>query len=224
MEISISKDELLKLTIHQLQSIFFISSEETDAINTILDSVLERCERCFSKITCRYYSSEDKVRFSPLHSDQHAVFLYFLSNSLYHTGTENKTLAEKVYRLNKMMNGNDIYCSVELPEIFKIEHSIGTIIAPGSKIGNYFKISQNCTLGNNNGCLPVLGEHVYMLSGSKIIGNSVIGDNVIISANTYIKDTNIPSGSIVFPAVKGVIIKPIPEKILGYNNITLFHD
>ena len=73
-------------------------------------------------------------------------------------------MAEKVYRLNKMMNGNDIYCSVEMPEIFKIEHSIGTIIAPGCKIGNYFKISQNCTLGNNNGCLPVLGEHVYMLS------------------------------------------------------------
>lgn len=222
MEISISKEELLKLTIHQLENIFFIGLEEKESIRLILDSVLLRCERCFSKITCRYYSSENNVYFSPLHSDQHAVFLYFLSNSLLHIGEKN--LAEKVYRLNKMMNGNDIYCSVEMPEIFKIEHSIGTIIAPGCKIGNYFKISQNCTLGNNNGCLPVLGEHVYMLSGSKIIGNSNIGDHVIVSANTYIKDTDIPSGSIVFPAIRGVVIKPIPERILHYNNITLFHD
>ncbi len=222
MEISISKDELFQLTIHQLENIFFIKPEETESVRQILDSVLLRCERCFSKITCRYYSFEDKVYFSPLHSDQHAVFLYFLSNSLLQVGEKN--LAEKVYRLNKMMNGNDIYCSVELPEVFKIEHSIGTIIAPGCKIGNYFKISQNCTLGNNNGHLPVLGEHVYMLSGSKIIGNSNIGDHVIISANTYVKDTDIPSRSIVFPAIRGVVVKPIPEKILNYNNITLFHD
>lgn len=226
MKISISPDELLYLTYHQLAHFFFISQEEMNSLSCILAEVLERCKKCFSHITCRYYTSEGTVFFDPLHSDQHAVFLYFLSNSLYHTG--NKRLAEKVYRLNKAMNGNDIYCTVELPEIFKIEHSLGTIIAPGTRIGNYFKISQNCTLGNNNGCLPVIGEHVYVLSASKIVGNCKIGDRVVVSANTYIKDTDIPSDSIVFPAFKngrvGVEVKPLSEKLLSYNNLTLFYE
>lgn len=226
MKISISRDEMLRLTIHQLNNLFFISSEELTILSTIQDNVLLRCEKCFSHINCRYYSSGGETYFNPLHSDQHAIFLYFLCNSLYHAGY--MTLAEKVYRLNKAMNGNDIYCTVELPEIFKIEHSIGTIIAPGTRIGNYFKISQNCTIGNNNGHLPIIGEHVYILSGSKIVGNCIIGDQVVVSANTYIKDMNIPSGSIVFPTFKngrlGVNIRPLSEKLLSYNNITLFHE
>ena len=46
-----------------------------------------------------------------------------------------------------------------------------------------------------------------MLSNSKIIGNSIVGDNVLIAANTYIKDTNIPSNSIVFGTSPNLILK-----------------
>jgi serine O-acetyltransferase len=46
-----------------------------------------------------------------------------------------------------------------------------------------------------------------MLSNSKIIGDSNIGDNVIIAANTYIKDTNIPNNSIVFGSSPNLVLK-----------------
>lgn len=51
-----------------------------------------------------------------------------------------------------------------------------------------------------------------MFSDSKIIGKAHIGDNIIIAANAYIKDTNIPSNSIVFGQWPNLIIKHADEK------------
>ena len=46
-----------------------------------------------------------------------------------------------------------------------------------------------------------------MYSDSKVIGQSKIGNSVIISANTYIKDENIPDNSIVFGSSPNLTIK-----------------
>jgi len=46
-----------------------------------------------------------------------------------------------------------------------------------------------------------------MYSGSKIIGKSVIGNNVTIAANTYIKDAEIPNGAMVFGQSPNLVIK-----------------
>ena len=46
-----------------------------------------------------------------------------------------------------------------------------------------------------------------MLSNSKVIGDCAIGSDVIISANAYVKDTNIPAGSIVFGQSPNLIVK-----------------
>lgn len=68
-------------------------------------------------------------------------------------------------------------------------------------------VSQGCTVGNNHGEYPSFGESVFMLSNSKVLGGCEIGSHVIISANTYIKDTDIPSGSIVFGQSPNLVIK-----------------
>ena len=47
-----------------------------------------------------------------------------------------------------------------------------------------------------------------MMSDSKILGNSIIGDHCIIAANAYVKDTNIPDHSLVFGQSPNLIIKP----------------
>lgn len=46
-----------------------------------------------------------------------------------------------------------------------------------------------------------------MCSNSKILGKSKIGDNVIVSANTYIKDEDIPDNSLVFGQSPNLVIK-----------------
>ena len=55
---------------------------------------------------------------------------------------------------------------------------------------------------------PEIGENVQMFSGAKILGRCKIGDDVIISANSYIKDENVPSNSLVFGSSPSLAIKP----------------
>lgn len=78
--------------------------------------------------------------------------------------------------------------------------------------GNYFYFYQGCTVGGNGVIgkekYPTIGEHVTMFSDSKIIGESCIGNNVIISANTYIINADIPDNSMVFGQSPNLIIKP----------------
>ena len=222
MVLSISKNELVDLTCHQLDAIFPLTIWEREIIDSVIDEVLHRCEVCFEASTDRYYSKEGQTYFNILHADQHAVYLYFLSNSIYKRFPEHLALAEKVFRLNKMFNANDIYCTVELPPIFKLVHSIGIVIAPGTKIGNYFKITHNCTLGNNNGHVPELDDWVFMMPGSKIAGKSHIGTHSVIASNTYIKDCDIPPYSLVFGSSPNLIIKPNTPQMIEHSNLAVF--
>lgn len=126
-----------------------------------------------------------------------------------------KELAEKIYLLNKNLSSMDLYYQVEMPNYFRFGHTIGIVIGRGCKIGDYFYCLQNCTIGDNGGkgCMPVLGCNVYMFTGSAIFGESVIGNNVIISAGTYIKDTVIPDCSIVYGNGSNLVIKHSDDKI-----------
>ncbi len=237
MILSINKEDVIAITEYQVNSIFPITTEEKGIIKENIDTVLSRCERCFEASTDRYYSKNGQTYFDILHADQHSVFLYFLSNTIYkqyisilkeEQSIEKfdpliyKRLAEKVFRLNKMLNACDIYCTVELPPIFKIVHSLGTVIAPGTQIGNYFKITHHCTLGNNNGNLPVLDDWVFMMPGSKIVGKSHIGHHSVIASNTYIKDCDIPPYSIVFGSSPNLIIKKNSPEMYVHSNLAVF--
>ena len=77
-----------------------------------------------------------------------------------------------------------------------------------AKYGDYFSFTQGCTVGHFNEIYPVIGENVTMLTGSKILGNSHIGDNCIISDGTVIRDQNIPNNSIVTGKSPNLVIKP----------------
>ena len=105
------------------------------------------------------------------------------------------------------MSGADLYYEVELPEIFTCDHPVGSVMGR-AKYGDFFSFTQGCTVGNNHGIYPVIGSHVSMKSNSKIIGNSHIGDNVIIAANTYVKDQDVPDNSLVFGCSPEIVIKP----------------
>lgn len=67
------------------------------------------------------------------------------------------------------------------------------------------------TIGNNKGKYPSLGEFVILHSHSKVLGSCAIGSNVIISANTYLKDIDIPSNCIVFE-YHDELYKKLPDK------------
>jgi serine O-acetyltransferase len=122
-------------------------------------------------------------------------------------GKSNYLLADKLYYLNKILNSCDLYHQVNLPDIFFLDHPVGSVMGR-ALYGDYFSFCQNCTVGNNRGIYPVIENHVSMCANSMIIGNCHIGDNVILGAGTMIKDENIPANSLVFGQSPNLIIKP----------------
>lgn len=206
MKYEISETEIENLVIKQLNNIFYISENETVYIKPQINKALKRTERCFKKNSNKYYNRNGETYFNPFHSGQYSIFLYYLSNTIF-KDIKNNTLSDRIYYLNKMLNGLDLYYEIQLPDIFMLDHPVGSVMGR-AKYGNYFSFSQNCTVGNNKGYFPTIGENVKMLSNSKVIGKSIIGNNVILSANSYVKDENIPDNHIVFGSSPNLILKP----------------
>jgi serine O-acetyltransferase len=200
-----SEEQLTVLLGRQL-NFFLISEEELQIIAKAIKETLIRVTFCFSHSKNKYYRKNGEVYFNPFHAAHYTIFLYYLSHTLFQKSQENRIICDKIYYLNRMLNACDLFYEVNLPDIFFLDHPLGSVIGRG-QFGNYFSFSQGCTVGNNKGVFPVIGEKVKMLSNSKVLGNCKIGNNVIIAANTYIKDSDIPNDSIVFGSSPNLVIK-----------------
>jgi serine O-acetyltransferase len=214
----LSEAEILSLVKHQIFYNFCL--DEKQNMMKLLDEklvheVLERSEECFSKANSKYFYNNTETVFNVQNTIQYTIFLYFLSNSAYKYG--NTELASFIYYLNKIMNSIELFYSIELPEHFCMEHPLGTVLGK-AQYGDYFFCYQGCTVGGNKNVYPVIGKHVIMFSDSKVLGNCHIGDNVIIGANTYIKDTDIPNKSIVYGQYPNIVIKTERNDIIQEEN------
>lgn len=201
---SVTDKELINLLTKQLNNFFLCDKEEITQLNKMQGDVLSKLKTCINGVENKYYRKNDMLYFSPFHSGQYLSYLYFVSNSCYKNGLIN--LSEKVYYLNKIMHSCDIYPAVELPNVFFLEHPVGTVLGR-AKYGDNFFAMQGCTVGGNKNLYPTIGANVKMYSNSKVLGNSTIGNNVSLASNTYIKDTNIPDNTIVFGQYPNLILK-----------------
>ena len=211
MQLLISRSHILDNLCRQIDSFFSCSEEEYSVLEAYLDKALERVEKCFQGFDNKYFKTESGgVKFNPFHSVQYMTFLYTLANELYRNGMSS-TLSDKLYYLNKTMNGLDMFYAIELPEIWSAEHPVGSVLGR-AKYGDGFFFYQGCTVGGNRGkdgilYYPVIGKNVRMYANSSFIGKCNIGDNVILGAGALVKDTDIPSNSIVFGQSPHLIIK-----------------
>lgn len=211
MQLLISRSQILDNLCRQIDSFFSCSEEEYSMLETYFDKALQRVERCFQGIDNKYFKTESGgVKFNPFHSVQYMTFLYTLANELYRNGMSS-TLSDKLYYLNKTMNGLDMFYAIELPDIWSAEHPVGSVLGR-AKYGDGFFFYQGCTVGGNRGkdgilYYPVIGKNVRMYANSSFIGKCNIGDNVILGAGALVKDTDIPSNSIVFGQSPLLIIK-----------------
>lgn len=215
-----SETGIIELVNHQLKNWWNVQLSE--GTQECVRMALFRSEKAFSKSKSKYFWHEGEVAFHTENSVQYAIFLYMLSNSLYKAGfTED---ASYVYYLNKIMHSIDWFYAVELPEYFGAEHPLSSVLGRAS-YGNYLFIYQGVTVGGNRKgdkiFYPQIGENVLLYSDSKVIGNSKIGNNVIVSAGCYIKDTDIPDNSIVYQggvSYELVIKEKKPEEIVAMTN------
>lgn len=139
-------DFILDLIFSQLK-MFKLADDEILSINRVFQETKERTHYCFSHTNNKYYKRNGEVYFDPYHAGQWTIFLYFLSNSLFKGDKSNIALCNKVYYLNRALNSCDLFYEVNLPDIFFLDHPMGTVIGRGT-FGNYFSFTQGCTIGN----------------------------------------------------------------------------
>lgn len=196
MNFSIPQSDIVLLLKQQIKNLFILSQKDEADIECTWPRVIEDLEYCFSRSDNKYYNRGGETYFNPFHSGQYTIMLYFMSRILF-VDSHHSLLADKVYYLNKVLNGCDLFYEVELPRFFQLDHPVGSVMGR-AKYGEGFTFLQCCTVGNNRDIYPVIGENVKMCANSYIIGNCCIGNNVIIGACSGVKDCDVPDDTIVF--------------------------
>lgn len=170
---------------------------------------LDRIEHCFNQICRKYYKQDDKAVFDHLNGDHMASFLYFLGNTIWQEGGD-PSLSTRLFYLNKIMHGLDLFYSVKMPDIFLLVHPLGTVLG-NATYSDYLVVYQNCTVGAVTDVYPKLGAGTILYSRSSVIGDCKCGEDVVFAANSFVVDTDIPASSIVvgqYPA----------QRTLGHQN------
>jgi serine O-acetyltransferase len=117
------------------------------------------------------------------------------------TGVTARTLRKILvirHRFWSVVTGADIPLNCQIGGGLLIPHPNGIVIHPGAAIGVNCLIFQQVTIGSRSGPgLPVIGGHVDIGAGAKILGNVRIGDHARIGANAVVTKSVAPQGTAV---------------------------
>lgn len=211
---SLSSEELGGYVAAQVSAWFPDRTVSAAGLRPYVARALERTEHCFSRVSVKYFARDGQPWFNHLHTDQYAMFLYLLANTV-HRAEGDPALAGKVFALNKGLHAIDAFYEVALPDVFFFQHPVGTVLGRAT-YGNYFAVYQRCSIGSSLASeSPVLGDGVVLFGGSAIIGRCRIGDNAWLSVDTLVMDRDIPSDSVVFGKSPANVVKPTPRRAAG---------
>jgi serine O-acetyltransferase len=216
MESSINQHQLSAYVAKQI-SIFSVDEDTIFSdLETYISIALERVEFCFSRVNDKYFFDGKQTLFNHLHTDQYAMFLYYLCNTIWRREGD-LSLASKVYYLNKTLNAVDIFYEVELPDIFLLVHPLGTVLGRG-QYSNYFVAYQRCTVGANaEHVFPVIDEGVAMYGGSMLMGTSHIHKNSRIAAGSFVLDREFGENQLIFGNHPNVVSKLSTHNVFTRN-------
>lgn len=211
---SLSSDDLTEYVATQMDALFPDRFPVRPQMKRYITAALERMEHCVLRASFKGFHTKDGPRYHHLHTDQHAMFLYYLSNTVFEKGGP-LPVAEKAYALNKALHGLDVFYEVELPAVFAVVHPVGTVLGRAT-YGDYFCAYQNVSVGadldNNH---PTFGNGVVMYGGSRIVGKTKVGDNCLISAGASILGGDIPSDHVAYGQHPDVEIKATRHNVIN---------
>lgn len=102
------------------------------------------------------------------------------------------------YKLVQVLTGIELPCEVEIGRNFVIDHFGGIVVSGYAKFGDDCRIRPGVVVGLarvDDPCAPVIGNHVDIGTGAKLLGRIRIGNNVLIGANAVVV-TDVPDDSI----------------------------
>ncbi|MEO6837530.1 MAG: hypothetical protein ABI185_04035 [Ginsengibacter sp.] len=143
------------------------------------------------------------------------IVIYRIGNLLYRSRIP--VLPKFFSLLNRFLFSVWMPSSAKIGKKFKIGYwGLGVVIHSNTIIGDRVQICQNVTIGRNFGDkkVPIIGNDVYVGTGSVIFGEIEIGDNVIIGSNSLI-NKSVPSNC---TAVGN------PMKIIEQNRILKYYE
>lgn len=100
------------------------------------------------------------------------------------------------HRFWSVITGADIPLNCQIGGGLRIQHPNGIVFHSDSAIGPNCTIMQQVTLGTDrSGKAPIVGGHVDIGAGAKIIGNVTIGNHAQIGANAVVTK-DVPEGAV----------------------------
>lgn len=194
----------------QLNHFFPDGMPVRDPIERHVDDALNRIRVCINGV--RIWPMDV---FDYLHSSQYAIFLYYLSNTIWRQEGNDAGVCTKLFFLNKALNGIDCFYEIDMPDIYFIGHSVGIVLAKAT-YGNYLVLYQNSTVGKNHGISPVLEEGVVMYPNTAIIGRCHVGARSVIAQGVGVINRDTPGDCLVFSGSDGKLLcKPNSRDILA---------
>lgn len=142
----------------------------------------------------------------------HLLFLIRIGQDLRRLPIIGKLLGFFAEYIIRVLYSSDISCRAQIGLGFSIVHGHDIVIGSDVSIGCNCKIFNGVTLGNKDisktsfGNQPTVGDNVVMSTGAKILGPIVIGDNVIIGANSVLLKS-VPAN---------VVVAGVPAKVLKH--------
>lgn len=134
-----------------------------------------------------------------------------------------KNLYLNLSLLNKYLFSIDIFGHLEIPDIYLLVHPICSIFGR-AKYNSLFVVYQGVTIGrvHNTSSIdyPLIGKDVVCYSSSKLLGKTIIEDNVIIGANTLLINEFIESNCTVVgskPNTRQLPLFSSSKEIFFYN-------
>lgn len=186
MHLSLSRIDLALYVRKQFENLFPDSADLSD-LPKFVDLALGRVEHCFSRVRLKGFFVDGQSRFSHSHCDQYAIFLYYLANTAFRE-KPGHPIADKAYALNKALHSLDAFYEVQLPDVFAVQHPVGTVLGRAT-YSDYFICYHNCTVGANlDNDYPSFGRGIVMYGGSRVIGKTAVGDNSFVSTGAIIID------------------------------------
>lgn len=165
-------------------------------VNEAFDIAIERTAHCFGHVNLEGYTRNGEVYLNHLNANQYAAFLWFLSNTVW-TVLGNEKAANKLYCLNRALNGLSCSYEAKLPEVFLLLHIVGTVLGK-AEYSDFFVACQGCTVGAHHGVYPRIGRGVAMLPHAAVIGACRVGDGVSLGANVMIYEQDVPDGATLY--------------------------
>lgn len=209
---TLSRDALADYVARQISTFFPDRDVRATDFASHHKHTLERVEHCFKHIRYKYFFEAGEARFDHCNTDQYAMYLYYLSNSI-HRFEGDPALSSKIFALNKALHGLDVYYEVALPDIFAWQHPVGTVLGR-AQYADYFYVFQRCTVGGNVELqYPTFEPNVVMYGDAAVIGKAHVGTNTWMSIGTKVLNQEVGGDKVVFGHSPHITQKPARRSV-----------